>query len=94
VRPPSRTIYLPPGHYRLRRRRDAVRLLPVLGGFLFLLPVLWAPGDTPEPDTGRNAIYLFAVWAGLILAAGLLSRRLAEDPPGPAGGSAAQTGED
>lgn len=55
--------------YRRRRLIDAARLLPVLGLFFFLLPILWRPAETPEPDTARGGIYLFSVWIVLIAAA-------------------------
>lgn len=75
-------IFLARRAYRQRRLADAARLLPVVGVFLFLVPVLWHPGATGVPDTGRGAIYLFTVWALLIAGAALLARRLgAEDQP-------------
>lgn len=79
-----RPVFLNPGHYRRRRLRDAARLLPVGGGFLILLPILWAPGETARNDTAPDGIYLFAVWAVLIGLAALLSRRLL-DKDGTAG---------
>lgn len=71
--------------YRLRRLRDGARLLPFLGGFLFLLPILWAPGQTDQRDTAPDGIYLFAIWGVLILIAGFLSRRLMDQADTPAG---------
>lgn len=62
--------------YRRRRLIDAARLLPVLGVFIIFLPVLWHPADTPEPDTARGGLHLFAGWLALIVAALLLSRAL------------------
>lgn len=62
--------------YRRRRMIDAARLLPVLGLFLVLLPILWRPAATPEPDTARGGLYLFAVWLLLIAVAFVLARRL------------------
>ncbi|MGQ0564544.1 MAG: hypothetical protein ACT4OK_05670 [Gemmobacter sp.] len=79
-----RPLFLPRARYRRRRLRDAARLLPLFGGFLFLLPVLWSPATTAARDTGPDGIYLFAVWAGLIVVAGLLSRALRGDDEGSA----------
>lgn len=84
-------LFLRPASYRRRRRRDAARLLPFLGAFLFLLPILWAPQDTFRRDTAPDGIYLFLAWAGLILLAFAISRSLAspalgedgEDPADP-----------
>jgi hypothetical protein len=73
-------VFLARKGYRARRLTDAARLLPVAGLILIFLPILWQPAATPEGDTAAGWVYLFAVWAGLIVAAFLLSRRLM---PGP-----------
>jgi hypothetical protein len=78
-------LFLERESYRRRRLMDGARILPVLGLVLFLLPALWRrPG---EPNTAGEALYLFAVWAALILAAALLARPLrrteAPHPPAP-----------
>ncbi len=73
-------LFLKRRSYRRRRLRDAARLLPVFGGFFFLLPILWAPGQSPKPDTAPDGVYLFVVWFLLILAAAALA-------PGLDGGS-------
>jgi hypothetical protein len=82
----KRPTFVNPGTYRRRRLRDAARLLPVVGAFLFLLPILWAPGVTERRDTAPDGIYLFAIWAVLIVIAAALSRRLGDesDVPPPA----------
>ena len=78
-------LFLRPAHYRQRRRRDAARLLPVLGSFLFLLPILWAPARSFDRDTAPDGIFLFVAWGGLILLAFITARSLAapgaEDDP-------------
>jgi hypothetical protein len=56
---------------------DAARLLPVLGGVLVMIPTLWQPEQTAAPDTAHGAVYLFAVWAALVLAAMTMSKGLA-----------------
>lgn len=70
---------------RRRRWAEALRLLPVLGVFLFLLPLLWAADGAGS--TARIGLYLFAVWALLILSAGWLARLLnrgdVAEPPEP-----------
>mgnify|MGYP001635388592 CR=1 FL=1 len=65
---------------------DAARVLPVLGAVLFALPVIWSGNPFRAGSTAGGGLYLFAVWAGLILGAALISRRLgrigaAETPP-------------
>jgi uncharacterized membrane protein len=73
MRRPSPPLFLARSGYRRRRLHDAARLVPVFGAFLVFLPILWSPGETPEPDTARDGLYLFVVWAGLIGAAALLA---------------------
>jgi len=77
-------LFLEREYYRRRRLMDAARILPVLGLVLFLLPALWRRAG--DPNTAGEAIYLFVVWAMLILAAALLARplRRSEAPRPPA----------
>ena len=75
---PSAPLFLPRPDYRLRRLADAARLLPLFGGFLWLLPILWGPQDTVARDTAWDGIYLFLVWVGLIGAAATLAPGLAK----------------
>ncbi|MCU0902001.1 MAG: hypothetical protein MUC82_16165 [Cypionkella sp.] len=70
-------LFLRPASYRRRRQRDAARMLPFVGIFLMLLPLLWAPQDTSQRDTAPDGIYLFVIWALLIVCAMLISRALA-----------------
>lgn len=76
MRVPRRPLFLARGPYRSRRLADAARLVPVLGAFLVLLPILWQPAGTPARDTAPDGLYLFGIWGGLILVAGLLAGRL------------------
>ncbi|MDZ4136575.1 MAG: hypothetical protein U1D06_13420 [Paracoccaceae bacterium] len=69
--------------YRRRRLRDAARLLPVLGCFLIVLPMLW--GEDVARRTGSDGIYLFVVWVGLVGAAAALARGLNASADTPAG---------
>lgn len=70
-------LFLRPSLYRLRRRRDAARLLPVLGLFLFLLPILWTPAKSVQRDTAPDGVFLFLAWGLLIVLAFVISRSLA-----------------
>lgn len=73
-------LFLARDAYRRRRLTDAARLLPFVGVFLFVLPVLWQPAETPAPDTARGGLYLLVAWSLLILGAGLLSIHLRAGP--------------
>ncbi|WP_432448930.1 hypothetical protein [Aliiroseovarius marinus] len=61
--------------YRRRRVEDAARLLPLLGAFLFLLPLL-----ARYASVAQRGLYVFLVWFGLIAGAALISRALARMP--------------
>jgi peptidoglycan/LPS O-acetylase OafA/YrhL len=65
MRPPKRPLFLARAPYRRRRLRDAARLLPVLGLFLLLLPLLFAP-DARMSLTAGDVVYFFGVWLGLV----------------------------
>ncbi|MFS4583039.1 hypothetical protein [Phaeobacter sp. C3_T13_0] len=61
--------------YRRRRLMDVARVLPVFGALLFAVPLMWPdPDPYPAPDSmggmplSRAMIYVFVVWAALILA--------------------------
>ena len=76
-----------PAAPRARRRerlRDAIRMLPLLGVALLLLPDLaLSGGPAGEGATAGWWLYLFAAWALLIGLCWLTSRRLAAaEPPG------------
>lgn len=62
--------------YRLRRLMDAARMLPIMGLVLLLLPLMRHSPELDAPPTATEGVYLFVVWAVLILAAFLLSVRL------------------
>jgi hypothetical protein len=67
---------------RVARARDAARLLPLIGLFLLLPPVI-VPFAAPVDVAGVPlvVVYLFAVWLGLIVAAARLARALAPQAP-------------
>ncbi|SIO12080.1 hypothetical protein SAMN05444722_0499 [Rhodovulum sp. ES.010] len=65
-------LFLAREGYRRRRLADMARFLPVLGAALFLVPAL----DARDGLSAAMLIYLFGAWGGLILASGLLARRL------------------
>ena len=75
MKAPRAPLFLERETYRRRRLMDAARILPVVGLVMILLPVLWTGGAAGMTTAGQT-VYLFVLWIGLILAAGLLSRPL------------------
>lgn len=94
VKRASAPLFLPRPDYRVRRLVDAARLLPLFGGFLWLMPILWGPNETVARDTAPDGIYLFAIWAVLIGLAALLAPGLANAADDGAGPSAKDVGAD
>lgn len=78
--------------YKRRRLSDAARILPLIGGALLMIPLLWPGTQTADPDiepvrTSQAILYIFGAWAGLIGAAMLFGAavRLAPDSGGSDG---------
>jgi len=86
-RPPA-PVFLERRSYRRRRLGDAIRVLPVVGALLFLEPLFWSADAATPSRTTDGMIYIFAVWALLVIAAAVTSRarpRLGEAPEAPGG---------
>jgi hypothetical protein len=82
---PGRTTFLERRVYRRRRLIDAIKLLPVLGACLFLLPALIL-GDG-SGSTALRLVYFFFMWIVLIALCAVLVRALPDDPDAPADAS-------
>ena len=89
--PPAtgRALFVARGAYRRRRMINAVCLLPILGALLFALPLLWIGADGGAPRTSHVMLYLFAVWALLVLFSALVTRSLGTGGESDAGEDAA-----
>lgn len=71
---PPEPLFLARESYQRRRLGDAARLVPFLGLALLLMPVLWS-------DTAKAMVYIFVVWAFLIVLIAALSPRLVSSEP-------------
>lgn len=81
-------LFLERRSYTERRRIDALRFLPFVAGCLWLVPLVWRsdtrPAGTAQPAgvadaatlTSSASLYLFVVWALLIIAGFYLARRV------------------
>ena len=76
-RPVDAGSFLEKRSYRRRRMTDGLRILPVFGLWLFMVPLLWPGTVVPLADAGvpmsTALIYIFLVWTVLIVLCGLLS---------------------
>jgi len=69
-------VFLARAHYRRRRLLDALWLVPVLGAVLFAVPLLWPVDErvgVAPVSNGTALVYLFGVWAVLIVLGAALS---------------------
>ena len=88
-----RIEFLERDSYRQRRFRDAARILPVFAVVMMFLPLMW-PREAPDQSlTSSGMIYLFGLWAVLVVLAFIMSRILRvpdpdqkEDQTGSGGG--------
>lgn len=76
MKDPQQPVFLARQSYRNRRLSDAARTIPVFGALVFMLPLLWTGRGSEAGNTGSAGLWLFFAWFILIVATGLLSRRL------------------
>ena len=70
---------------------DAARLLPLLGAFLWALPLLWQTGEDGA-RTSSAMLFIFGVWIFLALSALVLSLRMEREPDEAEGDTRSETG--
>ncbi|WP_297769770.1 hypothetical protein [uncultured Roseovarius sp.] len=75
MNPERGPVFLARRTYRRRRLADGARLLPVLGGVLFCVPLLWK-GGARALGTAEAMFYVFGLWAVLVAISGVISRHL------------------
>lgn len=91
-------VFLERRGYRRRRLADAARLLPLFGVTLLAIPLLWpspgpeavAAGQTQAVSMSVAFLYVFGIWALLIVLTALFGLRSRgwsgdESPHGPPG---------
>ena len=77
-RPGSPPVFHEKRTYRRRRIMDAARVAPALALILWSIPMLWPQTGEGTVSSASALIYIFAVWAGVILLTWGLSRFLVE----------------
>lgn len=81
---PEPGVFLEKQSYRRRRLLDGLKLLPVIGAWLFLLPLLWPDGgahaENPKPMSSA-LIYVFGAWFFMIASGAALIAALKRRTP-------------
>ena len=70
----SQSLFLERKGYRQRRLRDVARMLPVLGGILWIIPLMWRQKGPEAIGNSTALLYIFGVWVLIILCTALVSR--------------------
>lgn len=73
---PQPPLFLEQGNYRQRRLRDVALALPIMGGVLCLLPLIWPQDGDDAVTTGNAALYIFGVWLVLIGLTAIVAHRI------------------
>ncbi|WP_299777119.1 hypothetical protein [uncultured Roseobacter sp.] len=83
--PRGSPLFLERGSYRQRRVMDAARLVVFLGVGLWMIPLLWPTAGAAEEAVpmSRALLYVFGVWALLIVASVYLAYRMRWLPKTP-----------
>ena len=87
MKKPAELPFLAREAYRRRRRLEGLRLLPVAGVLLFLLPILWTSVEGQEASTSGGLFYVFICWLVLIVIAFVFSRYAHSDDDLGGGGA-------
>lgn len=64
-----------------RKRRDLAALLPITGALFFISPFVSTLNQGEDANVTGTAIYIFSIWALLIIGAFFLSRILRTEKP-------------
>ena len=62
-------LFLERQSYRGRRLVDFLRILPLIGGLLWAVPLLWPTGEDSSVTTSQAIVYIFGVWLLMVLSA-------------------------
>lgn len=66
-------LFLERQSYRGRRLVDFLRILPLIGGLLWAVPLLWPTDEESTVTTSEAIIYIFGVWFFMVLASAAVS---------------------
>lgn len=66
-------MFLERDGYRRRRIADAARIVPVFGGILIMVPLIWVKGPEGGITTVQAFLYIFGIWAIMVGLAAFMS---------------------
>ena len=75
-RPNTPAVFHEKRTYRRRRMMDAARVAPLFVLFLWLVPLFWPQEGAGRVSSASALIYIFGIWAVVILFNWALSRNL------------------
>lgn len=76
MRGPRSSVFLERQTYRRRRLVDWIKMLPLIGMVLWLVPLLWPTEGENKVSSADAIIYMFAIWFILVLAKAISARAL------------------
>ena len=71
-------LFVEPRNYRARRMVDGLRILPIVGIFLIAMPLFWG-GSKTSIKSSDVMLFVFAVWAILIVINCIMTRRIGKE---------------
>jgi hypothetical protein len=66
-------LFLERQSYRGRRLIDFLRILPVIGVFLWSVPLLWPTGKESSVSISEAILYVFGVWFLMVFGSALIA---------------------
>jgi len=67
------SVFLERRGYRQRRLRDVARMLPIFGGILWTIPLMWPERGDEAVGNATALQYIFGVWVLVIILTALIA---------------------
>lgn len=73
---PRSSVFLERQTYRRRRLIDLIKILPLIGLALWLVPLLWSTEGEDQVTSAAAMIYVFVIWLVLVVMKFIAARGL------------------
>ena len=70
----TKSLFLERKGYRQRRLRDVARMLPILGGIFWTIPLMWRQQGDEAVSNATALQYVFGVWVLVIVLTAIVAR--------------------